>query len=146
MGFLDTWRSINFVCEHRNDQDATLDYQKGETVRLCVKTIEGLEDSEDANVSRLAKDLLRIIDENPNRLLEDEVNEIIEPLGIEMTHEPRHLVYYRGSRRLSLNSYASTTEMADTIHWALIAPPNHPRKMAKVVKFIRKHQDIVNRV
>jgi hypothetical protein len=45
-----------------------------------------------------------------------------------------------------LNSYASTTEVADTIRWALIAPPNHPRKMAKVVKFIRKHQEIVNRV
>lgn len=141
-----TQEHIDFVCEHGNDQDATLNYQKGETVRLCVKTIEGLEDSEDANVSRLAKDLLRIIDENPNRLLKDEVNEIIEPLGIGMTREPQHLAYRRGSGRLSLNSYASTTEVADTIRWALIAPPNHPRKMAKVVKFIRKHQDIVNRV
>jgi hypothetical protein len=142
-----TQEHIDFVCEHGDDQDATLDYQKGETVRLCVKTIEGLEDSEDANVSRLAKDLLRIIDENPNRLLKDEVNEIIEPLGIKMTREPQHhLAYYRGSGRLSLNSYASTKYVVDTIRWALIAPPNHPRKMIEVVKFVRKHQNTVNRV
>ncbi len=141
-----TQEHIDFVCEHGNEQDATLNYQKGETVRLCVKAIKGLEDSEDANVSRLAKDLLRIIKENPNRLLKDEVNEILAPLGIKMKRAPRHLVYYRDSGRLSLNSYASTKDVVDATRWALIAPPNHPRKMAKVVKFVRKHQDTVNRV
>jgi len=141
-----TQEHIDFVCEHGNDQDATLNYQEGETVRLCVKTMEELEESEDANVSRLAKDLLRIIWENPNRLLKDEANEMMAPLGIRMTREPRHVAYYRDSGRLSLNSYASSKEIADTTRWALIAPPSHPRKMAEVVKFVRKYQDIVNRV
>ncbi|MCK5303230.1 MAG: hypothetical protein KAJ96_08820, partial [Candidatus Thorarchaeota archaeon] len=141
-----TQEHTNFVCEHGNEQDASLNYQKGQVVRLYVKAMKGLEKSEDANVSRLAKDLLRIIKENQNRLLKDEVNEIMAPLGIKMKCAPRHLVYYRDSGRLSLNSYASTKEVSDTIRWALIAPPSHPRKMAKVVKFIRKHQDIVNRV
>jgi hypothetical protein len=141
-----TQEHIDLVCKHGKVLGTDLCYRDGDRVRLTVGELQDLSESKDLIDSERAGKLISIINENPNRLLSDEVNHIIRPLGIKIRHKPDHLVYYKQTERLSLKSRAATESVNDTIRWALIAPPNHPRKMAKVVKFIDKKPEKVKRI
>ena len=141
-----TQEHIDLVCKHGKVLGTDLCYRDGDRVRLTVGELRDLSESKDLIDSERAGKLISIINENPNRLLSDEVNHIIRPLGIEIRHKPDHLVYYKQTERLSLKSRAATESVDDTIRWALIAPPNHPRKMVKVVKFIDKKPEKVKRI
>ncbi len=141
-----TQEHIDFVCEHGTPLKADLCYRDNDRVRLTVSELQDLSESKDLVDSERAGKLISIINENPNRLLNDEVHQIIRPLGIKMRHKPDHLVYYKQTERLSLKSRAATESVSDTIRWALIAPPDHPSKMAKVVKFIHKKPEKVKRI
>ena len=141
-----TQEHIDLVCKHGTPLEADLCYRYDDRVRLTVIELQDLSESKDLIDSERAGKLISIINENPNRLLSDEVNHIIRPLGIKMRHKPDHLVYYKQTERLSLKSRAATESANDTIRWALIAPPDHPNKMAKVIKFIDKKPEKVKRI
>ncbi len=141
-----TQEHIDLVCKHGTPLKADLCYRDDDRVRLTVSELQDLSESKDLIDSERAGKLISIINKNPNRLLSDEVNHIIRPLGIKMRHKPDHLVYYKQTERLSLKSRAATESVNDTIRWALIAPPDHPSKMAKVVKFIHKKPEKVKRI
>ena len=141
-----TQEHIDLVCKHGTPLEADLCYRYDDRVRLTVIKLQDLSESKDLIDLERAGKLISIINENPNRLLSDEVNHIIRPLGIEMRHKPDHLVYYKQTERLSLKSRAATESVNDTIRWALMAPPDHPNKMAKVIKFIDKKPEKVKRI
>ncbi|UCH05009.1 MAG: hypothetical protein JSW05_02295, partial [Candidatus Thorarchaeota archaeon] len=143
---LATQKHIEFVCDRGKDQKATLNYKKGEVVRLKLSELEQLEKSEDVGKAMTAKELLRLINENPNGLLNDEIDNILDPLGIRMTLTCKGLYYYRPSGRLSIGYTAATKTVEDVIRWSLIAPPNHPRKMSAVVKFVEARMKYVDRL
>jgi hypothetical protein len=143
---LATQKHIEFVCRWGKDQKKALNYKEGEVVRLKLSELVQLEKSEDIGKATTAKELLQLIDENPNGLLGDEKDHILEPLGIEMTLTCKGLFYYRGSGRLSVGYTATTKTVENAIRWSLIAPPNHPRKMRAVVKFVEARMKYVNRL
>ncbi len=139
---------IDLVRRFGKPLPAGLGYDDGERIALRIKTLNDLSYSSNISVSSLAKDLMEIVEANPNRLLKDEVEYIIRPLGIGVTFDPEQLVYYVESGRLSVEWTSRTNGVDDAIRWALIAPPNHPRKMDAVVRFVLKHRaktDIVKR-
>ena len=115
---------LDLVRDEGTDKDVGLNYKPGDVVVLTIKELENLEKTENSRLSKTAKELIQIVNDNPNRLLQDEVNKMIQPLGIEMNSGSVHLRYYRDSRRLSLVSSAATSTVDDTIRWVLIAPPN----------------------
>ena len=103
---------------------------------LFIKIDEIAEEGND-RVSHAAKDLLRIISENKNRLLSDEVEHILEPLGIEIRHDAYYVQYFSKSQRLALSSTADTKTKDAAIRWVLSAPPNHPIKMDTAIELIK---------
>lgn len=130
-------KHIDFICKHGEGRDAYLCYEKDEVVEITIKKIEELIKSQDKNESDFAKELYRIAEQNPNRLLEDEVLKIMKPLGVTMKTEIRGVLYYRKSERVSIYSTATTKTIKDTIRLLLIAPPNHPRKMESAIKIVK---------
>ncbi|MHA1935925.1 MAG: hypothetical protein ACW97A_11630, partial [Candidatus Thorarchaeota archaeon] len=137
---------IDFVREFGTNRKASLNYNEGEVKKLRISELNDLVESDNNRTSNLAKDLISIIESNPNRLLEDEVNQILRPLGIEMNMHPEHLVYYENSERLSVSFRARTKSVYDSIRWMLIAPPNHPEKMEKAVTLVINRPDATKKV
>ena len=134
---------IDLIREFGTGLDKHLNYEKDAVVVLYISELARLTKSGDSSVSDVAMDLLQITENNPNKLLGDEVIHIIEPLGIEMICDTSHLRYYRDSERLSVVSTAATATVKDTIRWVLISPPNHPEKLEKARTIIRNHpQDV----
>ncbi len=143
-------KHIDLVRDEGTDKDVGLNYKPGDVVVLTIKELENLEKTENSRLSKTAKELIQIVNDNPNRLLQDEVNKMIQPLGIEMNPQSIHLRYYRDSKRLSLVSSASTSTVDDTLRWVFIAPPNHPEKMKRAVNLVQdyqtKAQDVKKRI
>ena len=128
---------IDLVREHGDPQRAHLHYKEGEVIRLYRSKIDEIAEEGNDRVSHAAKDLLRIISENKNRLLSDEVEHILEPLGIEIRHDAYYVQYFSKSQRLALSSTADTKTKDAAIRWVLIAPPNHPIKMDTAIELIK---------
>jgi len=137
---------IAFVNDNGEELDEHLTYKKGEVVYLSLSELERLEKSEEVGKAQIAKDLLRIIKENPNRLLHDERNHILRPLGIKTELQCKGLFHYRPSGRLSIGYTATTETVRDALRWSLISPPNHSRKMSAVVKFVEARPNAVDEV
>ncbi len=141
-----TQEDIDFVLSNADPMSENLCYGKGDRVRVRVSTLSNLRWSEDEVIAEKATRIVDIIRQEKSRLLTDEVHYIIEPLGIRMTENPTYVTYYADSRRLSVEWIAKSSTKEDTIRWALLAPPNHPEKMEKVVGFLRKHPERVQKV
>jgi len=125
---------IEFVREHGIPQPAYLCYNAGEVIKLHISKLEEL--ATDQEHSKVARDLVQIIDKNEHKLLSDEVNHFLRPLGIEMKDNPRSILYYKTSERLSVCYPASTQTKNDAIRWVLIAPPEHPNKMDTAIELV----------
>ncbi|MHA2352155.1 MAG: hypothetical protein ACXABX_03455 [Candidatus Thorarchaeota archaeon] len=139
-------KHIELVCKFGTGLDEHLNYEKDAVIVLYTSELNRLSELGKQGVSDVAHDLLQIIEDNPNKLLDDEVNYIVEPLGIEMVCSTSHLRYYRDSERLSVVSTAATASVKDTIRWVLIAPPNHPEKMEMAKGIIQNHQQDVQEI
>ena len=121
-------------------------YGPGKRLCLSVRRLYQLTKSEDSLISNVAEKLVMSVKSNPNRLLHDEIQEILRPLGIQMIMEPRQLIYYTSSGMVMVEWRGETRTMNDTIRWALIAPPNHPRILTEVTDFLKEHPKKVNRI
>ena len=141
-----TSEHIDFVLEHGEEVKASLHYEDGDRIQLTVKELRKLGKSSDTTTATQARELATIVKNNPNRLLRDEVKYIIQPAGIEMGDERRYLIYYKESGRLSLSSSIRTRSVEDAVRWCLISPPNHPRKMIAVTKFLNERPDRASRI
>jgi len=128
---------IEFVCEHGIPQPAYLCYNAGDVIKLYISTLEEL--ASEQEYSKTARDLIQIIDKNDHRLLDDEVNKILRPLGIQMKDSPRFVLYYRTSERLAVCYPACTQTKRDAIRWVLIAPPEHPSKMDAAIELVKSN-------
>jgi len=137
---------IELVKKYGKPIPASLGYGPGDRIGLTMRAIQDLAESEDRLVSETAQRLRQAAESTPNRLLDDEVHRIIEPLGIHMRVGPIKVQYFKGTGRVSVVSEAHTLKKEDALRWSLIAPPNHPRKMKAVVGFVQKHPEDVREI
>jgi hypothetical protein len=136
---------VRFVEERGRPLPAGLKYGYGDRKELYISEIQRIMDSDTDPDAETAWRLYTAIYQNPNRLLKDEVEHIMGPLGIAMTMNPKTVIYYRKSGRLSVSWDARTSSKMDAVKWALIAPPNHPEKMSAVVKFVTENKESVEK-
>ena len=76
-----------------------------------------------------------IVNDNPNRLMEDEVN-IIRGWGIKVETKPTVIRYYPKSQRVTVTWQSWTVGKSSTIELFMIAPPNDTKKRQKVQMII----------
>jgi len=136
---------VEFVRERGRPLPAGLGYEYAARKMLYVTEIRQIAESNANPYAEAARKLYASIFQNPNRLLKDEVEQMMKPLGISMAVRARNVIYYRDSQRLSVSWEARTSSIADAIKWALIAPPNHPKKMSAVVKFVTENKDSIEK-
>jgi hypothetical protein len=139
-------KHIQFVIDEGTPQKSTLCYEDGDVIRLHLTKIQNISKDKTNRNSHIAKDLLRIIDDNKQRLLYDEKTHMIKPLGINMNIRERFVQYYTDSQRLALSSYGSTATKEDAIRWVLIAPPNHPIKMKAAIELITSNVEYSRKI
>lgn len=72
---------------------------------------------------------------NPCRLIEDE-KQVVERLGVGIVLRPAQVKYSLKSDRVSVEWTARVASVKDMIRLALLAPPDHPRKLDSVVRWM----------
>jgi hypothetical protein len=88
---------------------------------------------------RMAHHLVEIIEANPCRLLEDEV-ELANCLGIHLYKYPEFIRVFK-SGRVSVSWKATTQGLDDVLRWAILAPPSSGRKRVAVEIWLSRIQD-----
>ena len=87
------------------------------------------------SVSSRARTLYYKVLGNPCRLIEDE-KQVVERLGVGIVLRPAQVKHSLRSDRVSVEWTARTASVKDTIRLALLAPPDHPRKLDSVVRWM----------
>jgi len=100
---------------------------------------------EEQSESEIARTVLSIVETRRSKLLDDEAT-LAEQLGIEIHIYAENITMYEGTGRISLKWVAKTKSKDDAIRWALLAPPNDPRKFEKVQRWLAERPDDVERV
>jgi hypothetical protein len=72
---------------------------------------------------------------NPCRLIEDE-KQVVERLGVGIVLRPAQIKHSLKSDRVSVEWTARVASVKDLIRLALLAPPDHPRKLDSVVRWM----------
>lgn len=100
---------------------------------------------EEQSESEVARTVLSIVETKRSKLLDDEAT-LAKQLGIEIHIYAENITMYEGTGRISLKWVAKTKSNDDAIRWALLAPPNDPRKSDKVKSWLAERPDDVERV
>ncbi|TFG99013.1 hypothetical protein E4H12_04225 [Candidatus Thorarchaeota archaeon] len=98
---------------------------------LSWGTLNDLAESSDNRISRTANDLQRIVLDNPNKLIHDEVD-VVRDLGVNVEVKPSEIKYYPESGRVTTIWQAHTTGEKEAIKLGIAAPPNDVIKKEKM--------------
>ncbi|MFX0169343.1 MAG: hypothetical protein ACFE89_08350, partial [Candidatus Hodarchaeota archaeon] len=109
--------------------------EKSQYTSLRYSKLEKLSKSDNAQEKNSATRFIKIIKNNPNQLLLDEVA-MCKTLGINIRSGPRNINLYR-SGRVSVQWEAITRGQKDAETWAKIAPPADIRKYELVKRWIK---------
>lgn len=125
----------NFIKEHGETRKHRIrnEAPREETILVYGKVKE-LEKSEDVQISKSAKHLREIINQNSCQLLDDEVA-LIASLGISMHKTPKE-IHVQQNGRISIIWEAYTLEESDAIRWAQLAMPSSNPKKRKVEEWL----------
>jgi hypothetical protein len=104
---------------------------------LSWKALEDLSRTNDCKVSRTARTLIRVIWDNPNSLIEDEIA-LAQSLGIRLTRNITKINLFEKTERVSVQWTVSTSRNKDTIRLGFIAPPNCLRKSTKFTNWLKR--------
>lgn len=113
------------------------DYDGEKTLRW--NRIKELTHHENPKIAETAKEFCNVINENRNRLMDDE-KKIANRLGIHLEVNPEEMAIYR-SGRISVKWEARTNDTKSMIRWALVCSPNHPEKEVALNKWLAKRDD-----
>jgi hypothetical protein len=111
---------------------------KANSWALSWGKLRKLADYSDENVSCAAKNLQQAIQENPNRLMNDEVT-ILREMGIGIGVRPSDVRYYPGTGRVSVVWQAYTTGAKEAIKLGIVTCPNDVNNREKVRKMITNY-------
>jgi len=102
---------------------------------LKVTELKELHESPDPETASIAKRLLKTVESNPPRLMEDE-RQLCEDLGIRTREYALVVRLFDESGRVSVSWQAQTSTNDDAMVWGLVAPPNDARKSEKVSEWV----------
>jgi hypothetical protein len=101
-----------------------------------------LQKSESRELQDVARNLWESVYENPNRLIQDEV-EIVRSFGIKYIEKPYAIRYHERSGRVSVAWTAEPSELIDSMKLAMIAPSNDEIKQRIMKDLIANHPEYV---
>ncbi|MFW9912916.1 MAG: hypothetical protein ACFFEU_10620 [Candidatus Thorarchaeota archaeon] len=109
---------------------------------LSLAKLRELEESEDPKEAKSASYLLKVLYDNPNKLIEDG-KKIAEQLEIKISIDPSNIRYYRRSGRVSIAWTARTKGVLQAMKLAIIAPPNDVKKRTLLRNILRRKSKFV---
>ena len=114
---------------------------------VCLPTplLKSLAESNDMEISSVARQLEASIERNPSRLLNDEA-EMAERLGVNVYRGLQDIVYSKITGRVSICWSANVTGDDGNMRFALLCPPNDIMNNAKVSDWLSHYPDKVNKV
>jgi hypothetical protein len=104
---------------------------------ISMKRLESLKDSNDVQISRIAEELIDVVQSYHNRLIDDEV-ELVRSLGIEINLKPSLISYFEKSDRVSVKWRARIKGHNSKIKSAFIIRPNFDIKEARLEEWLAK--------
>jgi len=116
-----------------------LKIMKSEKTRERYITIAQLDywkEKGDKTHTRMASELLEVIDENRNRLIGDEVK-LLRKLGFEVRLGPRRISYHENSERVTISWTAMVNSISSRIMAALIISPKHQEKSRRLENWLQ---------
>ncbi len=96
----------------------------------------------DKRTAQVAKDLQKIVWDNPNRLIDDET-EIVRNLGVDVETKPYMIRYYPKSGRVSVAWNARTSSIKECVKLGILAPPNDTKKKEILRRILKSRPDEV---
>ncbi|MBD3405985.1 MAG: hypothetical protein GF411_07665 [Candidatus Lokiarchaeota archaeon] len=121
------------------DCELLLSFDKARKDMKKKCTIVSIHQLEKAIEHDFAQDVLEIVSTSRSSLLDDEVS-LAEQFGIRILSYPEYITLYE-SGRVSVKWVAKTATKLDAIRWALLFPPNDPRKRNKVNQWLKTQRD-----
>ncbi len=120
--------------------------------------LQDLRHSESTQVRNTAESLWNCIYENPNRLIQDQI-EIVRSLGIDYRSKPYTIRFHERTSRVSVAWTAEPETLLESVKLGMIAAPNdavkkeimkdiikkHPKYVAEATKQFRDHEFEVNK-
>jgi hypothetical protein len=115
--------------------------------------LQSLQYSSDANIRQVANDLWNCVFENPNRLIEDQID-IVRSLGVEYRSKPYTIRFHERTSRVSVAWTAEPESLLESIKLGMMAPSNdvvkkkimkeiiksHPKYVREAMKHFRSHE------
>ena len=111
---------------------------------LTYRVLDGLRNSELAEVRYEAQKLWNSVYENPNRLIQDQI-EIIRGVGINYRAKPYATRYHQRTGRVSVAWTAEPEGLVESIKLGIAAPPNDIVKREKVKRIMKNHPEYVSK-
>ena len=106
-----------------------------EEIQLTAKTLDELTESENPNLSSLAKELKNTVHSNQCRLLDDEIT-ALRKTGVQAVQKLAKLTYHIESSRVSISRRGIIYRKKDVMRAALIMPPDDIHKQTKVEEWM----------
>ncbi|MFO7837306.1 MAG: hypothetical protein R6V83_11730 [Candidatus Thorarchaeota archaeon] len=121
-------REIELIKEHGKEEEHAWALRLGK--------LDELEESDSKEIAKTTTSLRRIVDENPNHFIVDEVS-MVESLGISVRVKAYTIRYHKRSGRVSVEWRAEPKTLYESIKLGIIAPPNDVKKREKMAEIIR---------
>ncbi len=106
---------------------------------ISFNALTNLQESDDLDVARAARNLVSAVDANRSNLVDDE-SAVAESLGIKITVKPDLIRYYPTGEKVSVRWRATTASKEDTVQWMRMCPPNDELKRSKAETWLREYQ------
>jgi hypothetical protein len=124
----------------RRHGDKHQDKTFGETSTLTLGKLNELCGTKETNEALNANSLKELIENNPPKLMEDEI-ELLAKLGVSAKKYVVEVNFYEGTGRLSALWRALTCRQEDTMRAALLTPPDDMEKLSDVMKWVLQQEE-----
>ncbi|MCK4279144.1 MAG: hypothetical protein KAW94_01065 [Candidatus Thorarchaeota archaeon] len=119
-----------------SDELKTMKSEETRERYITISHLKYCKEKDDKTHSRIAGELLEVIDENRNRLIDDEVN-LLRKLEFEVRLGPRRISYHENSERVTISWTAMVNSISSRIMAALIISPKHPEKSRRLDNWLQ---------
>jgi hypothetical protein len=110
-----------------------------EKTRLPIGLLTELKESDNPLESRVAHELLDIVENNQNNLISDEVS-VARSFGLTVRMYPSAIKYSHRTGRVSVKTQAETVDIDSAIQWGMIAPPDDNNKRESVRDWLNENK------
>lgn len=103
---------------------------------ITIARLKELKENGVERDARIAEELLKVVEENRNHLIDDEVM-MLKKLGIQVSLGPRKISFYENTERVTIGWSAEIASNTSRTIVALILSPPHPKKRKRLNKWLQ---------